>query len=323
LSSGKTLCKGSLLTTLAMITVMAFITVPIQLSVLRKHINYDLALRLSLPMIVGSLIGLHILTVTNNDLLLKRIFGYIIFIISLYHLINDSIKDSYTNINHSNNSEEINNRDNTNQEVLYISYGMKNDISTEQNEEQDEKFQINTRDKECLVYFTGFIAGLLAGIYGSGGPPLMIFATHIKIRKDEWRATCTLSYFLQNLVAATYISTYDEYRIKSVNQYIMTLLLICTVLIALYFGNIIADRINTNLWKKLILLLLMIGSAIMISAGYPAYVQIITMLLLVSVYGLVYCATLKYLGIEIISSIRNRYYNIPIEENIPHRDGIA
>ena len=295
---------------------MAFIKLPIQLHILRKHINYDLAFRLTVPMCIGSLMGLRILTVTNNDLILKRLFGYIISAISLYHLVSDSIKDSYNNIDRNNN-EQINSNNNNQEEVLYISYGMKNDFSIEQNEEA-EKFQINTRRKEIMIYFTGFIAGVLAGIYGSGGPPLMILATHIKIRKDEWRGTCTLSYFLQNLVAATYISTYNEYN-RIGGQYIMTFLLICTVLAALYCGNIIADRINADLWKKLILLLLMIGSGIMICTGYPAYIQIITMLLLITVYGLVYIITLKYLGIEIISTIRNRYYNIPIEENIPNK----
>ena len=320
-----TLCRGSLLTTLAMITLMAFIKLPIQLCILRKNINYDLAIRLSIPMVIGSVLGLHILSVSNNDLLLKRIFGYIITIISLYHLVNDSIKDSRSNIV-ENNNEEVHNdiSSSSSDEVnphLYISYTMKNDQDNYRND-TDNKFKINTRSKELTIYCAGFLAGLLAGVYGTGGPPLMVLATHIKIDKDEWRATCTLTYFIQNLVAATYISTYDQYRIKSGKQYMMTMLLICTVLIALYYGNIIADQyINTNLWKKLILFLLMIGSGIMICSGYSVYIQFITILVLMSLYGGVYCMTLKYLGVEIISTIRNQYYNVPIEESIPHREG--
>ena len=319
-----TLCRGSLLTTLAMITLMAFIKLPIQLCLLRKYINYDLAIRLSIPMVIGSVLGLHILTVSNNDLLLKRIFGYIITIISLYHLVNDSIKDSRSNIVQNYNNEEVHNNisSSSSDEVnphLYISYTMKNDQDNDIND-IDNKFKINSRSKELTIYVAGLLAGLLAGVYGTGGPPLMILATHIKIDKDEWRGTCCATYFIQNLVAATYISTYDEYRIKSRKQYMMTVLLICTVLIALYYGNIIADTINTNLWKKLILFLLMIGSGIMICSGYSVYIQFITILVLMSLYGVVYCITLKYLGVEIISTIRNQYYNVPIEESIPHRE---
>ena len=149
----------------------------------------------------------------------------------------------------------------------------------------------------------------------------MLLATHISIHKDEWRATCTATYFLQNLVTAAYISTFNEYRIKTEKQFLLTLGLVATVLVALYVGNLLADKVNPELWKKLILFLLMIGSGVMICSGYSLYVQFFTILMLVAIYGIVYCLTLKCLGIEILSSIRNRYYNIPAEESIP-REGV-
>jgi len=146
----------------------------------------------------------------------------------------------------------------------------------------------------------------------------MILATNISIDKDEWRATCTLTYFFQNLIAAAFIETFDQYRIKTEKQYILTLGLVLTVLVALIVGNLLADKVNADLWKKLILFLLMIGSGIMICSGYSLFVQFFTIIILISIYGMVYCLTLKYLGIEILSLLRNRYYyNIPVEENIP------
>lgn len=321
-SLSRSFCQGSLLTTLAMITLMAFIKLPIQLCVLRQYINYDLAIRLSIPMCFGSALGLKILTISKNDLLLKRIFGYLITIISLYHLVNDTIQDSNNNnniIQHINrynykNVDTINNEDKHSKSLNKNIHTLK-----KTDDDDDEKFKIDTRTKEVMIYITGFAAGLLAGIYGTGGPPLMILATHIKINKNEWRATCTLTYMLQNLVAATFISTYDEYRIKTGKEYVKIILLIVTVLIALYYGNIIADKINTDLWKKLILFLLMIGSGIMICSGYSIYVQCITILMLISLHALVYCITLKYLGVEIISNIRNHYYNIneEIHDSLP------
>ena len=151
----------------------------------------------------------------------------------------------------------------------------------------------------------------------------MVLATHISIHRDEWRATCTATYFLQNLVAAAYISTFDQYRIKTGKQIVLTIGLVATVLIALYVGNLIADKVNAELWKKLILFLLITGSGIMICSGYSVLVQFFTILILISIYGMAYCLTLKYIGIEILSSLRNRYYNIPAEENIPvGREGV-
>ena len=98
-----TFCKGSLLTTLAMITLMAFIKLPIQLLLLRKYINIELSLRLGIPMCIGTILGLNVLTSISNDLLLKRLFGYIILVISLYHLVNDSIANNNDNNNDNNN----------------------------------------------------------------------------------------------------------------------------------------------------------------------------------------------------------------------------
>ena len=165
-----TFCKGSLLTTLAMITLMAFIKLPIQLLLLRKYINTGLALRLGIPMCVGTVIGLRLLTHLSNDLLLKRIFGYIILIISLYHLVNDIIADYRDNksnklTQNTNVENAIHNNEDGNHQ-LYNS--IKNDLQERNYNLEVDRFQINTRKKEITICFAGFLAGLLAGMYGTG-----------------------------------------------------------------------------------------------------------------------------------------------------------
>ena len=94
----------------------------------------------------------------------------------------------------------------------------------------------------------------------------MFFVFLSKIDKDIWRGTVSVAYFFENLVKAVYLF-YVREVISLKEEYVLEVGIIIAVLFGLFCGNILATKVDTALWRKVMLVILMGGSALMITSG--------------------------------------------------------
>lgn len=66
---------------------------------------------------------------------------------------------------------------------------------------------VSPDDKELRYWGTvlGTASGFLAGLFGTGGPPLMIFVALYEMEKDEWRASNAVIWFVDNVFRFFYL----------------------------------------------------------------------------------------------------------------------
>ena len=88
-----------------------------------------------------------------------------------------------------------------------------------------------------------------------------------KIDKDTWRGTVSVAYLFENLVKAVYLF-YIRKVINLEEEYNLEAGITIAVLLGLLCGNYLATRVDTSLWRKIMLVILMGGSSLMISSGF-------------------------------------------------------
>lgn len=83
-----------------------------------------------------------------------------------------------------------------------------------------------------------------------------------------------MAYFFENLVKAVYLF-YVREVISLKEEYILEAGIIIAVLFGLFCGNILAKRVDTVLWRKVMLVILMGGSALMITSGLHDFTSVL------------------------------------------------
>lgn len=340
----RNVCNGDLLAALGIITIVEFIKYPIQVNYYKEYINYELAMKLSIPQVFGTITGLLILTEAGANGGLKCGLGILLLMIvawQLYnwdkeiasHLTNDTAtnrdlvvgKDptSSTNTKEERFSNLIVNDVEGNPTMSNYSGGSISNhvefIDSKYNQEQHKdkqesnngacresaldiwnpltkrnslKESILSSDEEdihlfrrvnrsipinkslsYIIYLTAYCAGILGGMYGTSGPPLMILASYLIIDKYEWIGSVCVAYLFENITRFFYLIIWhrDAFIISDGNEWYDYLIFITGSIIAslvgLYSGNWIGEFVDIVLWKKLLLVLLVLGSVLMIYSG--------------------------------------------------------
>jgi len=99
----------------------------------------------------------------------------------------------------------------------------------------------------------GIISGLLNGIAGLSGPPVLIFLSANKIEKNVFRATLTAYFLVLNIFTVISFSLTGNYSLDVLNHLIILLpALLIGVSLGVYMGN----KVNEELFKKLVLVFL-------------------------------------------------------------------
>ncbi|NLB89125.1 MAG: sulfite exporter TauE/SafE family protein [Syntrophomonadaceae bacterium] len=112
--------------------------------------------------------------------------------------------------------------------------------------------------KEIIV---GAVSGLLTSSIGMGGPPLMIYFLGAKTDKATLHAT-TIAYFIF-VSAVSFLLQFWKYSISS-NVWVLTLWAIPVLLIGMLIGQWIFARLDQQLFRKIIYILLIASSLYML-----------------------------------------------------------
>lgn len=130
----------------------------------------------------------------------------------------------------------------------------------------DKLLRKNTKDlKSPWNYIALLFAGLMQGMFTSGGPFIALYATTALKDKKEFRATVTPVWTVLNIYLCTNMfrqGFYSDYVVK------ITGLAIIPVLGAIFIGNKIAAKIEQKTFLKLVYVLLIISGGILLFTAF-------------------------------------------------------
>ena len=112
-----------------------------------------------------------------------------------------------------------------------------------------------------MVMIAGFIGGFLDALMGTGGPPIVMYLSHINVKKAVFRATCTMSFFIfhiSRLITYTYSGIINLEIIK------MGLILVPAMILGSAVGIFIHSKIDDKLFKKIVSFILLIIGALLL-----------------------------------------------------------
>jgi uncharacterized membrane protein YfcA len=105
------------------------------------------------------------------------------------------------------------------------------------------------------------LSGLMQGMFTSGGPFLVIYAVSAIHDKNRFRATISTVWAVINTYMVGRMILSGMY---SNGEYILVVYSIITVAAAIYVGKRVADRLDRELFLKVIYALLMVSGALLI-----------------------------------------------------------
>lgn len=122
-------------------------------------------------------------------------------------------------------------------------------------------FPSDKKMKAPWNYVALVLAGLMQGLFTSGGPFLVLYAADAMPDKKEFRATVSSIWTVLNIYMI-----YNMYSTGMYNSYPLTLsaISILPVFLAIYVGNRINKKINQKAFLKLVYVLLMASGGLLV-----------------------------------------------------------
>ncbi len=111
------------------------------------------------------------------------------------------------------------------------------------------------------MYIVIVFAGIIHGMFISGGSLLVIYAIHALKDKHKFRATLSVMWILLNGIL---FFTHLQSGFFTTEVTIMTIAAIPTALLSVYFGNKIYGKINQKVFLKITYILLLISGTILL-----------------------------------------------------------
>lgn len=128
------------------------------------------------------------------------------------------------------------------------------DYRNKQNEE-------NTNRDNLQIKILILIAGVMHGIFATGGPLLVYAINKLNLKKEEFRSTLPVVWSTMNIIL---IGTYIHSNLLNFQTARYTLILIPFAVLGFIAGEIIHNRIDELLFKKFITLLLIISGLLLV-----------------------------------------------------------
>lgn len=114
-------------------------------------------------------------------------------------------------------------------------------------------FSIQVKNEKLAFVPVGIISGLLNGSVSLSGPPIILFLTNQKTEKQVFRATLTSFFWILN-IATVFVFFYNGLiNFKVVD---LSIKLIPALMIGLFFGIKIGDRIEQRTFQNATIILL-------------------------------------------------------------------
>jgi len=115
------------------------------------------------------------------------------------------------------------------------------------------------------TFFVSLIIGIFRGLFGLGGPPVMIWAAYHSVPKDICRANLCASLLIQLPVSLTWLLyVKGKWKNDDVELYLAS---IFGALVGLALGFLAAKRVNERLFQLFLSYVILLSGAVLVGAG--------------------------------------------------------
>jgi hypothetical protein len=161
---------------------------------------------------------------------------------------------------------------------------------------ENDSYKVDTWERRAFVWAVGIAAGFLGGLFGTGGPPLMLFVTHVQLPKNVARGTLSLGFCAISFERLFLFLIYPPGRLDvySDDKILMYDLIIIATLSSIYLGNISVKYVSETHFRRLIMCILSAGSVMMIASGTSVVLQVSMCAASLMLFGLVGFGAYKY-----------------------------
>lgn len=181
-------------------------------------------------------------------------------------------------------------------------------------------YVVDTWGRIGAVWVCGVTSGLTNGLFGTGGPSLMFFITYYGIGKDETRGTLGLMFSISAIFRAwAILCVQTAVDVYTPNMATMLALLSVSSLLLLHVGNTLAEGVNQDAFRRLLLMLLVSGSTVLMSYQCDAQTKLLFVGCTLGVMGTVYLAVY----VRLVEQDRNRRSLAHYEQYEPIRGSFS
>lgn len=124
----------------------------------------------------------------------------------------------------------------------------------------NSEFRFISKDNLFIKFIFGTLSGVLGGVFGISGPPLVIYYKICNFTKAEFRATMIGCFLPMSSLRLVFYYLLGFYNIQICYS---ALVLYPFVIVSIFMGNIIYNKINENLFKKIVTIILFINGILL------------------------------------------------------------
>lgn len=255
---------GNIVEAIEYITLGALGSFSLQAVLLRREIQWRMVLAMSCGNIPGVLLGVRTLLMHGSNPWLKRGLGIFFFLIWGFKLFDKRRNTAYT----SRDIEE-----------------------GEATAERSEPVVFDSIKNIGKLWLAAFLGGYCAGLFGTGGPPLMIYlAFHRGIPKNHWRASSSLSSAIYQPVRL--VAVFVGSGSFSLGNWSIYVIAVVASLVGLATANLpfFSKRVDQILFHKILNGLLLVSSLLLSTSGIPGVSSVVGVVVVVLCVGGGLCA---------------------------------
>lgn len=299
------ICSGNIAEVVLYITISTVCSTTIQTYLCRRYINWPLAWRLAIGQLVGGFFG-TLLLFTVTSVWIVRSLGLFFLLVAFQSIlreaklavdadiakqmvdtINYEVKETFNPLQGSivpNLPRDLIASKSVNLEEAAVSTVVYPMIATQAHpissssttSTVNDVYEIDTWHRETFVLAVGTAAGFLGGLFGTGGPPLMLFVTYVRLPKNVSRGTLSLGFCAISFerLLLFFLFPPSGLNVYSDDKVLMYDFIIIATLSSIYLGNVTVKYVSEAHFRRLIMCILSTGSVMMMTSGISIVVQV-------------------------------------------------
>jgi len=112
--------------------------------------------------------------------------------------------------------------------------------------------------------FYGAIGGVIMGVYGGGGPAMVVYLVHRLRDKNIFRASCIVLFFIGDVLR---LGDYVRERMMTREALILSCITVPAALVGGYLGTKVQDRVEAATFRLLVAGLLLVIGALLVASS--------------------------------------------------------
>jgi uncharacterized membrane protein YfcA len=314
-------CSGEVAEAVFYISLSSAVSAPLQVYSLWSSINWPIAFHLTLAQLCGGFVGMSLLFIVTSVWMVRSL-GILFGFVAVQYILKESSSIASKKLLDlppsfpPESSIEVQTEnalvEQTNLEIAAASDSSSRPLAVATPTNSSTS---HWTAHPLTVWAVGLSAGLLGGLFGTPGPPLMLYVTKSTLTKDQVRGTVAVSYTfltIERLLMMLLLpnSPIDLLTLRSLFAFIG---IVVSSLTGGFIGRALNKHVDEVLFRRIIMAILSFGSVTMMTSGLPLMPRLLAYVLLMTLYiliGYLFYAYHIHKGSRVVSSTTPTLWNL-------------